>query len=599
MAAVAIGIDLGTSTSEIAVYASDGPRALADPGTKHTVVPSLIAVNTRGSLLVGEEATEFVDVPGQGAREVKRLMGSGKTLQLGGKEYRPEELSALVLRKLKTNAETVLGQAVTEVVLSVPANFNDAAKQATVNAARLAGLEVKRLINEPTAAAIAFGVNHLEAEAQLVVFDFGGGTLDVTTLEMMEGVLEVTASFGDTELGGKEFDEVMQSLILRKFEHAHGRLVIRDKSQRKLKAVAERAKIALSTHDLFEVRMDYFASNGSEVVDLEVEVTRVEFEQAVQPLLDRARECLRKALEAGQLHPSPANTILMVGGTTYIPCVRALVGEFFGGSPPQNVDPDLAVALGAATLAGIEAGLVRPEDELVFTDVCPMGIGIDVIGEVGGQRMLLYEALIKPNTKIPFSETYEHSLLRTDQEECEMNVFQTHLHDDAVPLEIGLEKGIIEDVGLNALMKDIPPSLSGFPHPLQVEFSYDTNGLVHIQATIPGLDRSINIDFADSATRANASDLDRGRQRLRELFEGAGQQTALGESVAEADWRQHPLAPRYQPLIEKAERMAEAHPKLSPALRETVSKLREALRDDDEETAELHADHLTDLLFNI
>lgn len=299
----AIGIDLGTSTSEICVYRHSESFAIPDPKTKLAIIPSIVAINKKGELLVGEDARSWVDVSGRGIREVKRKMGTGESVRLLDKEYRPEEISALILRKLKENAEEALGTMIREVVLSVPANFPDAARQATLNAGELAGLKITRLINEPTAAALAFGIQNINVEEQLVVFDFGGGTLDITVLEMIAGVLDVKCSFGNPQLGGKDFDETMMALLKQKFYAENPGAEISDKAYGALKEAAEKTKKILSDSLSHCVRIPYFAVCNGESVDLEVKVTRHEFEMAIAPLLDQARQCVRQALNAKKLRP--------------------------------------------------------------------------------------------------------------------------------------------------------------------------------------------------------------------------------------------------------------------------------------------------------
>nr|WP_298905929.1 Hsp70 family protein [uncultured Nostoc sp.] len=282
----AIGIDLGTSTSEICIYKNNEPLPIPDPVTKIPIIPSIVAINERKKLLVGETARGTVDRPGYGVRESKRLMGTEEVFCLQEQDYRPEEIAALILRKLKENAEEALGHPIQDVVISVPANFPDAARKATFNAGEIAGLNVLRLINEPTAAALAFGIKNIDSEEQLVVFDFGGGTLDISVLEMFEGVLDVKCSFGDTHLGGKDFDEVMISLLLKKFEAQYPGVPVYNR-EAELKGQAEQAKKTLSVEQSCDVRIPYFATKDGKGIDLDVEITRTEFEKAIAPLLER------------------------------------------------------------------------------------------------------------------------------------------------------------------------------------------------------------------------------------------------------------------------------------------------------------------------
>lgn len=289
MSKIGVGIDLGTSTSAISAVIGGRPRAIPDPASKSPIVPSVVARNRQGELLVGHEALSWVDRPGAGVREVKRLMGEARTVSLGAEDFRPEEISAMILRELKRNAEAVLGEPVFEVVITVPANFADAARQATRAAAGIAGLEVLRLINEPTAAALAYGIDRLDAEELLLVYDFGGGTLDVTILEMVEGVIDVRVSNGERHLGGKDFDDALTTLVLNKWtsiQPSAGALT--DLDRLRLKARVEQAKKDLSSVATTEVFEPNFMVVRGEPLDLEVEITRAEFEACIAPLLDQA-----------------------------------------------------------------------------------------------------------------------------------------------------------------------------------------------------------------------------------------------------------------------------------------------------------------------
>ncbi|MEH2255958.1 Hsp70 family protein [Nostoc sp.] len=311
----AIGIDLGTSTSQICIYKNNESLPIPDPVTKIPIIPSIVAINERKKLLVGEAAQGAVDRPGYGVRESKRLMGT-------------EEIAALILRKLKENAEEALGHPIQDAVISVPANFPDAARKATFNAGEIAGLNVLRLINEPTAAALAFGIKNINSEEQIVVFDFGGGTLDISVLEMFEGVLDVKYSFGDPHLGGKDFDEVIISLLLKKFEAQYLGVPVYNR-EAELKGQAEQAKKTLSVEQSCDVQIPYFATKDGKGIDLDIEITGTEFEKAITPLLERARVCIREALNKKKIRPSAIDRVLLVGGTTYIPAVRNMVEKSF------------------------------------------------------------------------------------------------------------------------------------------------------------------------------------------------------------------------------------------------------------------------------
>lgn len=572
----AIGIDLGTSTSEICVYRNNESFPISDPITKLAIIPSIVAINKKGELLVGEEARSWVDVSGRGIREIKRLMGTGKTVKLLDKEYRPEEISALILRKLKENAEEALSITIREVVLSVPANFPDAARLATLNAGELAGLKITRLINEPTAAALAFGVKNINVEEQLVVFDFGGGTLDITVLEMIAGVLDVKCSFGNPQLGGKDFDEAMIALLKGKFYVENPGAEISDKADGALKEAAEKAKRVLSIQHSHEVRIPYFAARDGKSVDLEVEVTRLEFEQAITPLLDKARLCVRQALNAKKLRPSAINRVLLVGGTTYIPAVRQLVTEMFGkeGKAP-DVGADLAVGIGASVQAALASGLIPNDSGIILTDVAPFGLGIEVVSEVGRQYMLTYEPLIQPNTTIPYSTNKTYTLLRADQQRVEVRLYQDNSGKAKLPSEA-------IDTGINAEITDIPPAPDGNPYPVRIEFSYDINGIAKLKATIPNINKSVVLEYAQSAMRMDTQAIADAASRLRDL------------------WKQNALAKEYEGLINKAERLLAQIPDRERfQLSDIVMDLKTALMNDDTEEIQSVGDRLVDFLFDL
>lgn len=571
----AIGIDLGTSTSEICVYRNNESLPIPDPGTKVAIVPSLVAINRKGELLVGENARSLVDVLGQGVREVKRQMGREETVRLFDTSYRPEEISALILRKLKENAEEALGTSIREVVLSVPANFPDAARQATLNAGELAGLKILRLINEPTAAALAFGIKNINLEEQLVVFDFGGGTLDITVLEMVAGVLDVKSSFGNPQLGGKDFDEATIALLLEKFSAENRGVEISEIARRALKNAAEKAKKVLSTEQSDRVRIPYFGSLNGKSVDLDVEVTRAEFEQAIAPLLEKARDCVRQALNAKKLRPSAIDRILLVGGTTYIPAVRQLVAEMFGKEPKADVNPDLAVCIGASIQAALAQGLIADEAGIILTDVAPFGLGIDIVTRIGGQYILAYEALIGPNTTIPYSTKKTYSLLHAEQDRVEVRLYQDPTGTAKLPSEVIY-------TGISGEIADIPPAPDGNPYSIEVEFSYDINGLAKLKASILGTSKSVEIAYSQSGMRMDVQDKVDASDRIKEL------------------WKQNAKARQYEGLINRAERFLAVIPPLErEPLSGIVMNLKEALMTDNTKEIERLGDQLLDMMFDV
>ncbi len=568
----AIGIDLGTSTSEICIYKNNEPLPIPDPITKIPIIPSIVAINERGKLLVGETARGIVDRQGFGVRESKRQMGSEAVFTLQKQDYRPEEIAALILRKLKENAEEALGHPIQDVVISVPANFPDAARKATFNAGEIAGLNILRLLNEPTAAALAFGINNIASEEQLVVFDFGGGTLDISVLEMFEGVLDVKSSFGDPQLGGKDFDAVMISLLLQKFAAQYPEVAVENR-ETELKGQAEQAKKTLSIEQSCDVRIPYFATKDGKGIDLDVEITRTEFEQAIEPLLERARICIREALNTKKIRPSAIDRVLLVGGTTYIPAVRNMVAEMFGKQPKLDVNPDLAVGIGACIQAALAQGLINEENGIILTDVAPFGLGIDVVSMIGGQVMLTYEPLIERNTTIPYSVKKTYTLLHAEQQQVEVRLYQDHTGKARLP-------GDAEYTGISGEITDIPSAANGNPYPIEIEFSYDINGMAKLKANIPDIQRSIEFAFGHSNNRMSEQETRVSTERIENL------------------WKRHERAKQYESLINKAERFMNGIPpqERSPLSR-AVMDLKAALSTNNSTNIDAAGDRLIDMMF--
>lgn len=471
--------------------------------------------------------------------------------------------------------KNALGKIIKEVVISVPANFPDTARKATLNAAELAGLKVLRLINEPTAAALAFGIDNIDREEQLVVFDWGGGTLDITVLEMVAGVLDVKSSFGNPHLGGKDFDEAMIGLIRDKFKADYPDIEIPEKSASKLKELAESAKKVLSAQSSHIVSYANFAIHGSELIDLEVEVTREEFDLAIAPLLEKARECVRQALNAKKVRPSAIDRVLLVGGATYVPAVRKLVGEIFAREPKAEVNPDLAVGMGASISAALSQNLISEESGIILTDVTPFGLGIEIFSEVGGQPMLIYEPLILPNTTIPYSINKTYSLLRADQTEVTLKLLQDHKGTARLPQDA-------VDTGINGTIKDIPKASNGEPHPVEVEFSYDTNGIAIVKASIPAIQKTLEISYGKSERLMDGEDKAEAKNRVDEL------------------WRQSAGAKGYEAIIDKAEKISDSlNSEERTQLADLLRELKQALTNNNSQEIEEAGDRLVDLMFDL
>jgi molecular chaperone DnaK len=572
MSIKAIGIDFGTSTSEICVYQHDRPYPIPDAGTKSPIIPSVVAINKQGELVVGSQAESHLDA----VREIKRLLGSSETIMLGNKPCRPEEVAALVLKYMAKQAELYLGVPVTDVIVSVPANFDEAKRNATLQAGTIAGLNIQRLISEPTAAAIAFGHDHLEANEQMAVFDFGGGTLDVTILEMVEGILDVKATYGDPKLGGKDFDDIMIQLIMEKFRIQYPNAQIGEKSRAALKPLAKRIKEDLSNVNASTATSVNFTVISGAPVDLEVDITRAEYESRCSDLLQRARAVVDATFHKAGVLKSSIVRVLLVGGTTYMPCVRELVRSTFDKEPSHDVNPDLAVSLGACVQHAIAQNLVK-NNSVIVLDNTAFGLGLKCVTIMGGQLVPeAYDALICPNQRIPFSCTKTYHLMHDQQAKVNIELYQDHL---------GVAKFCKDAIftGIDGDIEDIPPSLTGKPHSIDVEFCYDLSGLVQLTARIAATNQMCIIKLNAHESRLSETQKIQAQQRVEELF-------ASNPHYAD----------RYQAILAKARaEIADADSQHARQITDRVAALEAAIQQRDDATAEQAADGLADVLFNM
>ncbi|PMS15814.1 molecular chaperone HscC [Trinickia dabaoshanensis] len=460
-----VGIDLGTTNSLIAIWQDGQPRLIPNSLGEY-LTPSCVSIDEDGSILVGRAARERLQThPDKTAAVFKRFMGSERVIRLGRREFRAEELSALVLRSLKEDAETALGQPVTEAIITVPAYFSDAQRKATRTAGVLAGLKVDRLLNEPTAAALAYGIHQLGAETRFLVFDLGGGTFDVSVLEMFEGVMEARASAGDNFLGGEDF---VACLIDRFFEltKAPARLKTDAGFMQRLTAGAEAAKRTLTEQSAATIEMVGVGETYTMQIDEEA------FEQACAPLLQRLRSPVERALRDANLRDTDLEKVVLAGGATRMPIVRRLVARMFGRFPECQIDPDQVVALGAAVQAGLkmkDAAL----DEVVMTDVAPYSLGVGVAMQLpdGSQSGGHFDPIIERNSPVPISRVKTYHPVRDHQLTVDLHVYQG-------------EARLVADNILLGSLKIPLPRLPRAECGVDVRFTYDVNGLLDVEATI-------------------------------------------------------------------------------------------------------------------
>ena len=482
-----IGIDLGTTNSAFAYMVAGKPEVITNAEGNRTT-PSVVAINKKGERLVGQVAQrQRVTNPKDTVYGVKRLIGrkpndkevkkdrdimpyeivekgGSVAVKMGGKDYTPEEVSAMILSKIKADAEAFLGDKVTEAVITVPAYFDDAQRQATKDAGKIAGLEVKRIINEPTAAALAYGLEKGKEE-KIVVFDLGGGTFDVSVLELGDGVFEVRATNGDTHLGGEDFDNAIVNYFLDDFKSKEGIDLRKDNAaMQRLKDEAEKAKKELSTTTEYEVNIPFITADADGPKHFELTLTRAKLEELVKDLLERLDGPVEKALKDAGLGKSEIHNVVMVGGMTRMPAVVERVKKFFGKDPMQGVNPDEVVAIGAAIQGGVLAGDVK---DVLLLDVTPLTLGIET---AGGVRT----AMIDRNTTVPTSKSQVFSTYADNQPQVEIHVLQGEREMAADNKSLG-----------TFLLDGIAPAPRGVPQ-IEVTFNIDANGILNVTAKDKG-----------------------------------------------------------------------------------------------------------------
>lgn len=460
-----VGIDLGTTNSLIAVWQNGEPRLIPN-SLGEFLTPSCVSVDEDGSILIGKAARERLQThPTQSAAVFKRHMGSNMQFNLGGRNFRAEELSALILRALKEDAEAALGQPITEAIITVPAYFSDAQRKATRAAGQLAGLKVDRLLNEPTAAALAYGIHQRDKETQFLVFDLGGGTFDVSVLDLFEGVMEVRASAGDNFLGGEDF---VNLLIDEFFKQASIPVELKNDGRfmQSLVAQAEQAKRKLSESSEAMLQTHHAGISYSMPLD---EAT---LERISAPLLTRLRSPVERALRDANLHTASLDSIVLAGGATRMPIVRRMVARMFGRFPSCDINPDEVVALGAAVQAGLKMNDAAL-DEIVMTDVAPYSLGVEVSMHLGRDQFSYghFDPIIERNTVVPVSKVKNYYPNSEKQTSLRINVFQ------------GEARMVRDNIALGSI--DIPiAQVAGQDNGVDVRFTYDANGLLQVEATV-------------------------------------------------------------------------------------------------------------------
>ncbi|HTE22078.1 MAG TPA: molecular chaperone DnaK [Candidatus Limnocylindria bacterium] len=591
-----IGIDLGTTNSAMAVMQAGKAEIVANSEGQRTT-PSVVAVNKNGERLVGQVARrQQVTNSKNTIYEVKRLIGrnfkdkevqrdlklmgyeivksgNGVKVKMGDKEYSPEEISAMILGKLKADAEAFLGQPVTEAVITVPAYFDDSQRHATKDAGKIAGLEVKRIINEPTAAALAYGLDKKKTDEKIAVYDLGGGTFDVSILELGDGVFEVKSTNGDTHLGGADFDRVLVNYFADEFKKEHGISIAEDKAaMQRLRDEAEKAKIELSTTNEVDVNLPFLTADADGPKHFEHKLTRAKLESLVGDLIDKTAVPCEKALKDAGVKASDIDAVVLVGGMTRMPAVQAKVKKIFGRSPMKGVNPDEVVAVGAAIQGGVLQGDVK---DVLLLDVTPLSLGIETLGGVATK-------LIERNTTIPTSKSETFSTAADNQPQVEIHVVQ------------GEREMVDDNKSLGRFVLDgIPPAPRGVPQ-VEVTFNIDANGILNVTAKDKGSGKE------QSITIQNSGNLDKTEveKMAKEAEAHAEEDKKKRESI---DARNQLDSAVYQAEKMKSDNKEKISEEDQKVLDEAIEAAKKVVKDEkaDQEALEAAAKELTDKMMPI
>lgn len=558
-----VGIDLGTTTSEIA-YIKNGKPEIIKNGYSSTT-PSVVGLNKNFELLVGQAAkNQLVSAKERTVAEVKRKMGTNDEVLIAGKKFTPIEISTFILKELKRIGEDFLQDEITEAVITVPANFNDAQRQATKEAGEKAGFIVERIINEPTAAALAFGIDNMETQGKILVYDLGGGTFDVTVLEMFDGSLDVMASRGVNKLGGKDFDEAIVMEIVQSFQKEYGIDLSKDlKAMTRIKDEAEKAKIALSNAESVTVNLPFIAFHDGEAVSYEMELTRERYEQLIQADIDKSMATVQEALEAAKIRADDVDIVLTVGGSSRTPKVKQVLKEKFGNKIRGGVNPDEAVALGAAVQAGIKNNEISGAERIEIFDVCNHTLGTDALDE---SKNLTYSRLINRDTHLPYARTERYWTATDGQVRIKVNVFQGEDDDVDQNTKIG-----------SFMVEDIPAGPAG-EEAVDIRFEYNMNGILEVSVKVISTGKVTSRQF-------NMYQYDAPKSRTEADLE-------------ELEWENHTLADDIRTTVMLYQSRRNQLPKEARQKADILMRqLKQAVVENDSKKVEELDDDLTALLF--
>ena len=565
-----IGIDLGTTNSCVAVMEGGEAVVIANAEGNRTT-PSVVAFSKTGERMVGQVAKrQAITNPERTISSIKREMGSDFKVSIDDKKYTPQEISAMVLQKLKADAEAYLGSTVTEAVITVPAYFTDAQRQATKDAGKIAGLDVKRIINEPTAAALAYGVDKEQAQ-KIMVYDLGGGTFDVSILEIDDGVIEVLATAGNNRLGGDDFDECVMKYLVSEFKKAEGIDLSGDKvAMQRLKEAAEKAKIELSGVMSSNVNLPYITADATGPKHLDVTITRAKFNELTGHLVDATMGPVRQAMSDAGLKPSDLSKVLMVGGSSRIPAVADAVKSFTGNEPFKGINPDECVAMGAALQAGVLTGDVKG---LLLLDVTPLSLGIETMGGVCTR-------LIERNTTIPVKKSQIFSTAADNQTSVEVNVLQGEREMAAANKSLG-----------RFHLDGIAPARRGVPQ-IEVTFDIDANGIVNVSAKDLGTGNAQHITITSSSNMSK-EDIEKA---VKEAEQYAAEDAKIKEKVEVRNQADQMVYQAEKTLGEVGDKIPEDE---KAPIQAGIDKLKETLKGEDTDAIKAATEELTQLFYKM